>query len=82
MPDPLELAPIIKVTQEEVMTLEKAIGMIWFRVCRNSTPLGIWIWIKYKRSGFAKGYYPIFLDLARCWASILWHTFRRVFVSA
>ena len=26
MPDPLELAPIIKVTQEEVMTLEKAIG--------------------------------------------------------
>jgi len=57
--------------------LSKAIGMIWFRVCSNSTPMGTWIWGKYRKSVLSNGYNPSHSNVMRFAVSILWHLMRR-----
>jgi len=54
--------------------LDKAIGMIWFRVCSNSTPIGTWIWKKCRKSSLADEYAPSFSEVMRFWVSMIWHT--------
>ncbi|NQT55674.1 MAG: hypothetical protein HQ551_05560, partial [Desulfobacteraceae bacterium] len=58
--------------------LGKAIGMIWFRVCSNSTPMGAWIWKKYRRSLFSDGYTQPLSEVMRFWVSMIWHTVRKM----
>ncbi len=55
-----------------------AIGMVWFRLCANSTPLGTWIWKFYKISKLRKGYTPPRQEIAIFWASIIWHCLFRI----
>ena len=49
------------------------VGMIWFRLCRNSTPLGWWIWKKYRQFEVCKSYKPTNKEIVFCFLSILWH---------
>ena len=67
-----------KVRLYESKALEKAIGMVWFKVCSNSTPLGTWVWKKRRESSLADGYEPLFSEVMRFWASIMWHTVRKI----
>ena len=62
----------------EENALSKAIGMVWFRVCSNSTPLGTWIWKKCRRSSLTSGYAPPFSEIMIFWASIMWHMVRKM----
>ncbi len=55
-----------------------AIGMIWFRLCANSTPLGPWIWNFCKISKLRKGYTPSRQEIAIFWTSIIWHYLYRI----
>ena len=57
----------------------KVIGMIWFRLCRNSTPLGVWIWKAYRSSIFSAGYLPPADLKLRFFLSIVFHLSRRKF---
>ncbi|MBA4388122.1 MAG: hypothetical protein C0404_09085 [Verrucomicrobia bacterium] len=34
--------------------LEEALGFVWFRVCQNSTGLGLWAWLRYRSSGLSQ----------------------------
>ena len=58
-------------------SLDKAIGMIWFRLCRNSTPLGAWIWKAYRSSIFSAGYLPPADLKILFFLSIVFHLIRR-----
>ncbi len=58
--------------------LSKAIGMIWFRLCSNSTPMGTWIWKKCRKSSLADEYAPPFSEVMRFWVSMIWHTIRKM----
>jgi len=57
----------------DVEALDKAIGMIWFRLCSNSTPLGVWILSKYRKSVLSEGYHPSSSSILRFTVSLLWH---------
>lgn len=59
------------------VTLRKIIGMIWFRVCANSGPLGLWIWREWSRSPLATSVTIPVSDQLRFLASIIWHMARR-----
>jgi len=52
------------------------IGMIWFRLCRNSTPLGTWVWKKYNQYDFGSTFHPLKIEVFRCWLSILLYSLR------
>jgi glycosyltransferase involved in cell wall biosynthesis len=67
-----------KVRLYESKALEKVIGMVWFKVCSNSTPLGTWVWKKRRESSLSDGYDPLFSEVMRFWASIMWHTVRKI----
>jgi len=51
-----------------------AVGMVWFRLCSNSTPLGVRLWRKYRGSALSCGYRPAVAERLRFFASIAWHT--------
>lgn len=51
----------------------KAAGMVWFRLCRNSAPLGRWVWRRYRASPLVKKFQPPLSEVVRFWASIIWH---------
>lgn len=55
-----------------------AIGMIWFRLCANSTPLGTWMWNFYRISKLRKGYTPSIQEITIFWASMIWHCLFRI----
>jgi len=67
-----------KVGFYESEALEKAIGMVWFKVCSNSTPMGMLVWSKCRKSSLSDGYAPPFSEVMRFWASMIWHTVRKV----
>lgn len=58
-------------------TLDIVLGMIWFRICRNSTPLGLWMWRKYRQFSVSKSYVPAKQQILFCLFSILLHAFKR-----
>ena len=65
-------------------SFDVVLGMIWFRLCRNSTPLGWWIWKKYRQFSVCKAYIPGMRDILFCQVSIAWHgliRFSRKFIS-
>lgn len=51
-----------------------ALGMVWFRLCLNSTPLGPGIWRRYRDSPLAGGYKPSKGQFARFGLSVLWNS--------
>ena len=59
------------------VALRKIIGMIWFRVCANSGPLGLWMWHEWNRSPLAASVKISVSDQLRFMASIIWHMARR-----
>ena len=67
-----------KVGVYDTEALDKAIGMIWFRLCSNSTPLGTRIWKKCRKSLFFSGFTPSLSEVMRFWVSMIWHTVRKV----
>ncbi len=53
-----------------------AAGMVWFRLCRNSSNLGIEIWHAWRKSPLSKGYVPALDEYRRWLLSIIWHMLR------
>lgn len=49
------------------------LGMIWFRLCQNSSPLGWWILQRYKHSPLSCGYKPTWQEMLRFMTSIAFH---------
>ena len=52
------------------------LGMIWFRLCLNSSPLGGWLFRRYRNSSMASGYTPDWQEYLRFMASIAFHMLR------
>lgn len=57
--------------------LRRAIAFVWYRVCMNSAPLGIWVARKYLQSGLSQGFRPAPSEAGRFAANLLWFTLRR-----
>lgn len=57
-------------------SFDVVLGMIWFRLCRNSTPLGWWIWEKYRQFDISNCYKPGIMEIMYCFLSIFWHRLR------
>lgn len=55
--------------------LAVALGMVWFRLCLNSSPVS-GIWKTWRRSSLGKSYRPVLSDLGRFLLSIAWHRLR------
>ena len=49
------------------------LGMIWFRLCRNSTPLGWWILDKYRQFEVSTSYKPMKREMMIFYVSLLRH---------
>jgi glycosyltransferase involved in cell wall biosynthesis len=47
-----------------------AAGRVWFRLCRNSSQLGPWVWKTWRGGAFRKGYHPFPAEQAAFLASI------------
>ncbi len=60
----------------DLKTFDVVLGMIWFRLCRNSTPLGWWIWKKYQQFGVYKFYKPAMKEIWLCYLSIFFHAIK------
>ncbi len=56
--------------------LRKAAAFVWFRVCMNSSALGLRVLWRYWRSGLGKGFRPAGAEIGRFAASLVWHTAR------
>lgn len=56
--------------------LKQAMGMIWWRLCANSTPLGWAVWRAYAGSEWGREFSPSFAARTRFFLSVLWHMSR------
>ena len=63
----------------DLKSFDIVLGMIWFRLCKNSTPLGWWLWKRYRRFSVYKSYVPGMQDRLFCHVSIFWHLLVRFF---
>ena len=54
------------------------LGMIWFRLCLNSSPLGWWILRRYCRSPLSLGYKPDWQEYLRFISSIAFHSIKKI----
>lgn len=60
------------------VSFRRAVAMVWFRVCANSGPLGLWVFSKWRSSSLACGFPQPFVGIARFVASIIWHQYRHL----
>ena len=56
---------------EEAMAI--AVGMAWFRLCRNSTPMGFSVLNQYIRSPLSGKYQPAHVEIWRFLMSLVWY---------
>jgi glycosyltransferase involved in cell wall biosynthesis len=61
----------------DAAAFRRVTGQVWFRVCANSTPLGLGLWRRWKLSPLNTGSHPASGELCRFVLSMLWHVLRR-----
>ena len=54
--------------------LRKVIGIIWFRLCANSGPLGPWIFQTWMKSEFCNKTFIAISEMLQFILSVIWHT--------